>query len=194
MLWGRLSYDPSLPDTLFQRTLAARYPEARDGELFAAYKAASKVIPQINRFFWAGGGNYLAWFPEACLSHPKHHGFYTAKVFINGGTTPGSGMMSIREYTDAISHKAPSTGITPPEVADQLRADATQALKLLDANHWRCAVRPGNSSAIFVIDRTLQIHWGWCVLGRLSVWPLVRWGGDTGRTRLCSRICGEGSQ
>jgi len=133
MLWGRLSYDPSLPDTLFQRTLAVRYPEARDGELFAAYKAASKVIPQINRFFWAGGGNDLAWFPEACLSHPKHHGFYTVKDFINGTTTPGSGMMSIREYTDAISHKAPSTGITPPEVADQLRADATQALKLLDA-------------------------------------------------------------
>jgi hypothetical protein len=133
MLWGRLSYDPSLPDTLFQRTLAVRYPEARDGELFAAYKAASKVSPQINRFFWAGGGNDLAWFPEACLSHPKHHGFYTVKDFINGVTTPGSGMMSIREYTDAISHKGPSTGITPPEVADQLRADATQALKLLDA-------------------------------------------------------------
>jgi hypothetical protein len=75
----------------------------------------------------------LAWFPEACLSHPKHHGFYTVKDFINGVTTPGSGMMSIREYTDAISRKAPPTGITPPEVADQLRADATQALKLLDA-------------------------------------------------------------
>ena len=133
MLWGRLSYDPSLPDTLFQRTLATRYPEARDSTLFAAYKAASRVIPEIDRFFWAGGGNDLAWFPEACLSHPKHHGFYTVKDFINGVTTPGSGMMSIREYTDAISRKAPPTGITPPEVADQLRADATQALKLLDA-------------------------------------------------------------
>lgn len=52
---------------------------------------------------------------------------------MNGVTTPGSGIMSIREYTDAIAHKAPSTGITPPEVADQLREDATQTLKLLDA-------------------------------------------------------------
>jgi hypothetical protein len=133
MLWGRLSYDPSLPDTLFERTLATRYPEARDGELFAAYKAASKVIPQINRFFWAGGGNDLAWFPEACLSHPKHHGFYTVKDFINGATTPGSGIMSIREYADSISRKEPPIGITPPQVAHQLREDATQALELLDA-------------------------------------------------------------
>jgi hypothetical protein len=133
MLWGRLSYDPSLPDILFERTLATRYPEARDGELFAAYKAASKVIPQINRFFWAGGGNDLAWFPEACLSHPKHHGFYTVHDFINGATTPGSGIMSIREYTDAVSRKELPTGITPPQVAHQLRENATQALTLLDA-------------------------------------------------------------
>ena len=133
MLWGRLSYDPSIPDALFQRTLAARYPEARDAELFAAYEAASRVIPEINRFFWAGGGNDLAWFPEACLSHPKHHGFYTVKDFMNGATTPGSGIMSIREYTDARSRKEPVSGITPLQVAAQLRTDATDALKLLDA-------------------------------------------------------------
>ena len=29
MLWGRLSYDPTLPDALFQRTLAARFPKCR---------------------------------------------------------------------------------------------------------------------------------------------------------------------
>jgi len=133
MLWGRLSYDPSLPDALFERTLAVRYPEAPADKLFAASEASSKVIPEINRFFWASGGNDLAWFPEACLSHPRHHGFYTVKDFKNGATTPGSDMMNIREYTSAVLQSAPATGITPPQVADQLRADATQALKLLDA-------------------------------------------------------------
>ena len=113
--------------------LAVRYPEAPADKLFAASEASSKVIPEINRFFWASGGNDLAWFPEACLSHPKHHGFYTVKDFMNGATTPGSGIMNIREYTSAVSQGAPATGITPPQVADQLRADATQALKLLDA-------------------------------------------------------------
>jgi hypothetical protein len=133
MLWGRLSYEPSLPDALFERTLATRYPEAPADKLFAAYEASSKVIPEINRFFWASGGNDLAWFPEACLSHPKHHGFYTVKDFINGVTTPGSGMLTIREYTDAVSRHQPLTGISPPQVADALRADATRALDLLNA-------------------------------------------------------------
>ena len=45
MLWGRLSFDPSLPDTLFEKTLAAEFPEADSGKLFAAYCAASRVIP-----------------------------------------------------------------------------------------------------------------------------------------------------
>ena len=133
MLWGRLSYDPSLPDALFERTLTVRYPEVPTDKLFIASEASSKVIPEINRFFWASGGNDLAWFPEACLSHPKHHGFYTVKDFMNGATTPGSDIMNIREYTSAVLQSAPTTGITPPQVADQLRADATQALKLLDA-------------------------------------------------------------
>ena len=59
MLWGRLSYDPSLPDTLFERTLTTRYPEARDGELFAAYEAASKVIPQL--IASSGRGAEMTW-------------------------------------------------------------------------------------------------------------------------------------
>jgi hypothetical protein len=133
MLWGRLSYEPSLPDSLFQRTLAVRYPTAPADKLFAAYQASSKIIPEINRFFWAGGGNDLAWFPEACLSHPKHHGFYTVEDFVKGATTPGSGMLSIHEYTDAIVKGSPITGTTPPQVAEQLRTDASHALALLDA-------------------------------------------------------------
>jgi hypothetical protein len=132
MLWGRLSYDPSLPDSLFERTLAVRYPEAPSHKLFLASEASSRIIPEINRFFWAGGGNDLAWFPEACLSHPNHHGFYTVEDFINGTTMPGSGILNIREYTDAIERHAPITGTTPPQVALQLRADASLALGLLD--------------------------------------------------------------
>jgi hypothetical protein len=133
MLWGRLSYDPSLPDSLFERTLALRFPEAPPHKLFVASEASARIIPEINRFFWASGGNDLAWFPEACLSHPKHHGFYTVEDFINGTTTPGSGILNIREYTDAIQKHTPITGTTPPQVALQLRVDASLALELLDA-------------------------------------------------------------
>ena len=36
MLWGRLSYDPDLPDDLFEKTIAARFPEVDSGEVDAA--------------------------------------------------------------------------------------------------------------------------------------------------------------
>ena len=65
MLWGRLSYEPSLPDALFERTLAGRFPEVPRAKLFPAFAVASKIIPQITRFFW--GDIDLKWFPEACI-------------------------------------------------------------------------------------------------------------------------------
>jgi hypothetical protein len=51
MLWGRLSYDPGLPDSLFERTLSERFPEVSGKDLFSAWSAASRIIPQITRFF-----------------------------------------------------------------------------------------------------------------------------------------------
>ncbi|MBC7783742.1 MAG: carbohydrate-binding family 6 protein, partial [Burkholderiales bacterium] len=130
MLWGRLSYDPSLPDALFQRTLDVRFPQAAPGKLFAASAAASKIIPQINRCFWWGGGNDLAWFPEACISHPKHQGFYTVRHFMNGSSMAGSGIVNIRDYCAAIIQDKQVDGISPPQVAAMLKAHAAETLRL----------------------------------------------------------------
>ncbi|MHB1037164.1 MAG: hypothetical protein ACYC35_21045 [Pirellulales bacterium] len=129
MLWGRLSYEPSLPDDLFLRTLAARFPAAPADKLFAASSAASKIIPQATRFFW--GDIDLKWFPEACLSHPQHKGFYTVKHFMDGETMPASGIVNIRTYCDRLANKEPPGGITPPEVADALKQHAATTLRLV---------------------------------------------------------------
>jgi hypothetical protein len=129
MIWGRLSFDPNLPTSLFQRTLDVRFPEAPAGQLFAASAAASKIIPQVTRFFWSG--NDLAWFPEACISHPSHKGFYTVKDFINGTSMPGAGVLSIRDYCNTTSQVAAPDGITPPQVAAALEKDADETLGLL---------------------------------------------------------------
>jgi hypothetical protein len=104
-----------------------------DGQkLFAAYSAASKVIPQIDRFFWAGGGNDLGWFPEACVRHPAGaKGFYTVTDFMKGKTMPGTGILDISTYCDKTTQRESVTGITPLQVAKALKADAGTALKLL---------------------------------------------------------------
>jgi hypothetical protein len=131
MIWGRLSYDPTLPDEHFRRVLAARFTEADSGLLFRAWSAASKVFPQITRFFW--GDIDLRWQPEACLSHPSYKGFYTVQDFVKGETMPGSGILNVVEWRarKLAGQATDSTG--PLETADALTAAASDTLKALPA-------------------------------------------------------------
>lgn len=130
MLWGRLGFDPSLGDDLFLRTLAVRFPEVPAADLLDAWSAASKVFPEITRFFW--GDIDLRWFPEACISHPRHRGFYTVRHFIEGTTMPGSGILDILAWREKALGGGTIEGATPSDVADALAAHAGKALRLLD--------------------------------------------------------------
>jgi len=127
MLWGRLSYDPSLPNDLFERSLGERYPEAPAGKLLAASVRASRIIPQITRFFW--GDIDIKWFPEACFHHPSK--FYDVRDFVKGESMPGAGVMNIASYVNRLAAKQPMEQITPLQVAEQLHADAGAALRLV---------------------------------------------------------------
>jgi hypothetical protein len=130
MLWGRLSFDPDLPDTLFLKTIAARFPEAPAEQLSAAWSAASLVFPQITRFFW--GDIDVKWFPEACLSHPRGaKGFYTVAHFMDGETMPGAGALNIVEWRQKLLADQPMNGATPLEIAAALARNAQEALRLL---------------------------------------------------------------
>ncbi len=142
MLWGRLSFDPALPDALFLRTLATRFPEASVETLSTAWSAASMVFPQITRFFW--GDIDLRWFPEACLSHPKGaKGFYTVAHFMDGETMPGSGTLDIMEWRRLLLAGQPMNGVTPLQIADTLAANAQTALRLLAGLARRSQSIPG---------------------------------------------------
>ncbi len=125
MLWGRLSFDPTLSDEFFQLTLAARFPEVPADKLLAGWSAASRVFPELTRFFW--GNIDLKWLPEACLSHPTHKGFYTVRHFIEGEGMPESGNLTIREWRERLLAKQPMDGVGPLEVADNLRRHAERA-------------------------------------------------------------------
>jgi hypothetical protein len=130
MLWGRLSYAPTLSDEFFTRVLAARFPEVPADKLLAGWSAASRVIPEVTRFFW--GNIDLKWFPEACLRHPGNQGFYTVKHFMEGKGMPESGDLTIRQWQDRLKSKKPMNGTTPPEVAANLRQHAETAMKVVE--------------------------------------------------------------
>jgi hypothetical protein len=135
MLWGRLSYEPDLPDTLFRRTIAYRFPElaadrANVDKMFQTWAEASKIFPQITRFFW--GDIDVRWFPEACLSHPRGaQGFYTVKHFVEGDTMPGSGVLNIIDWRRKKLAGQPMEGTTPIEIADALSGQASKTLRMV---------------------------------------------------------------
>jgi hypothetical protein len=128
-IWGRLSYDPTLPDQYFERSLAERFPEVDSKVMFRTWAAGSKIFPAITSFFW--GDIDVRWQVEACISHPRHKGFYTVQHFIEGHTMPGSGILDIVEWRAKKLAGQPLNGAGPLEVADALSASAAEVLKAL---------------------------------------------------------------
>ena len=56
---------------------------------------------------------------------------YTVRDFIEGGTMPGAGVLTIIEWRDGLLAKKMPAGVTPQEIADTLDANATRAQKAL---------------------------------------------------------------
>ena len=130
MLWGRLAYDPSLPDSRFERILAARHPKASSPHLFRALQGASQVMPLTTRFFW--GDIDLKWYPEACLSHPRSKGFYTVRHFMEGISMPGAEVLCIRDWRARLTARQPMEQTTPLEIAEALDGAAAETFASLD--------------------------------------------------------------
>ena len=131
MLLGRLAYDPSLPDSRFERMLAARHPQASSPHLFRALQSASQVMPLTTRFFW--GDIDLKWYPEASLSHRRSKGYYTVSHFMEGVTMPGSEVLCIRDWRARLTAREPMEQTTPLEIADALDGSASKTFASLDA-------------------------------------------------------------
>jgi hypothetical protein len=155
-LWGRLSYDPDLPDAVFERAIATRFPQTDARKMLAAWSEASRIFPQITRFFW--GDIDLRWFPEACMSHPRHRGFYTVKDFVEGRTMPGSNVLDIVEWQRRKTAGEPMNGVTPLEVADALAGHARQVFAALP--ELRPAARDNRELQSTLGDMAAMAHLG----------------------------------
>jgi len=129
LLWGRLSYDPSVSDERFAALLANRFPEVEGGKLLRLLASAGRIVPQVNRFYW--NDIDLKWFPEGCSSHPTFEwavgGYHTVRHLVDGQAMPGAGVLSIHEWLT----RPDAPGQTPPEVVGALREHATTALRLI---------------------------------------------------------------
>jgi hypothetical protein len=129
MLWGRLSYDPGLPDSIFLHHLSVRFPSVNTTELIKGWEAASMIFPWATRFVW--GDIDLKWFPEGNLSHPSHKGFYTVKDYIEREPMQGSNIESILSWANNQLKGIKSDWLSPLNVADTLDRLSTIAMTSL---------------------------------------------------------------
>ena len=153
MLWGRLAYDLTLPRGYFERRLAQRFPEAPAAALYDTWAAASKIVPQVNRFFFRA--NDFQFSPEGCISSD---GFLTVEAFFRHPPLPGSGILSVKEYADAVTAGRSADGITPMDVAGNLDRLADAALAGAAALRETC--RPGKELDATLADVEAMAHLG----------------------------------
>lgn len=124
MLWGRLGYDLTLTRDFFEKRLEHRFAEAKPGLLYDTWAAASRVIPQVNQFFFRV--NDLQFSPEACVFT---QGFLTVDAFFQHPPLQGSGILSVQDYASAVIEDRAFDGITPPAVANNLDKMAKKTLR-----------------------------------------------------------------
>ena len=131
MLWGRLSYDPSLPDGHFEAAFSARFPGADARRLYSVTSLASKIIPQTTRFFWHDTD--LNWLPEAGARYDRELGthLYTVAELMNGLTMPGTQILNIRQWRYRLTNGIAMEATTPLQVAAALAGFANSALSLI---------------------------------------------------------------
>ncbi len=126
MLWGRLSYDPDLKDSLFLKTIESRFKTVSSQTLMNGWSAASMIFPWITRFSW--GDVDFKWFPEACMSRKTFKGFYTVKDFMEVEPQPGSNISNVVRWAQNYKLNHPDSLISPLAAADTLSSYSRAAL------------------------------------------------------------------
>jgi len=124
MLWGRLGYDPSLDRCFFESALLAHFPEVDAPRLYDAWTASSKIMPQINRFYFQKGD--WMFLPEACQG--RHAAFITVGDLAKGEPIIGAKEISIPAFLKLTGPVNPGQVVTPLAVAQNLDGSATESL------------------------------------------------------------------
>lgn len=144
MMWGRLGYNPELPNERFIQMLQYKYPEVDGQKLFTAWQEASMIYPTTTGFHW--GPLDFQWYIEACKSRPGYAqnetGFHDVNRFINLPPHDKSGFQSIPEFVKIQMQGGTTQLKTPFEVALKLHSHAEKAMELVES------MKPANNKEL----------------------------------------------
>ncbi|GLR69221.1 hypothetical protein [Agaribacter marinus] len=124
MIWGRLAYDPDLPKSFFLKHLAYKFPELHAERLYAAWQAASKIVPAVNRYQFQPGDRKFA--SETSSSRET---FRYVNDFQVARSMPASKQINARQYVEAVLSKTDiADKISPLALAEDMENNANEAL------------------------------------------------------------------
>src|SRR5260221_4233586 len=136
-LWGRLWYDPSTPDSLFEAAFENRYGKGSGKSLFLAHAVASKMPLRLASFYRSTwdytlySEGFLAPSPNGGLND-KVSAFISIDELIDHPTVDPR-YRSIMDYvTQSAEKRLPTDKISPLMLADSLEVDSREVLMLIE--------------------------------------------------------------
>jgi hypothetical protein len=131
-VWGRMGYDPKLPESYWIDRFAERFGDAAGKDAFLALKSSSSIIPMTTSFHWdyMNGdwypeGNVGSWNTSAGMKKKNFRDralFHDIREWIFTNVIDDS-MMNIPDYVATYivkGEKIPEDVLTPPKVAQLL--------------------------------------------------------------------------
>jgi hypothetical protein len=137
-LWGRLLYDPSTPDEVFEEGFNKRYGNGEGPRLLKAYQDASQMPLKLASFFAATwdyslySEGFLAPFAANAGLNDTVSSFISINELIDHPVLDPN-YISIPDYVKAIINKKPlaKEKFTPLMLSDSLENDGNNVLKLI---------------------------------------------------------------
>lgn len=133
MMWGRLGFDPDLPNERFVKLIKNRFKDSSAELIFTAWQEASMIYPKVTGYHW--GALDFQWYIEACKSSPGYakteSGFHDVNRFISLPPHESTGYISIPDYVECKLAGKEVKGISPEQVADQIHKHSDTALKII---------------------------------------------------------------
>jgi hypothetical protein len=157
-VWGRMGYDPKLPDDYWIDRFSERFGPKAGKDAFLALKYSSKIIPTVTSFHW----NYMNgdWYPEGNIGgwntsdgmkkpNFREDGiFHDIREWMFNNVIDDS-LMNIPDFTARSfqGDEAPKGVLNPPRVVEMLHAFVDQSEKHAQAaatkiergtKEWQC--------------------------------------------------------
>ncbi|MEO5823032.1 MAG: carbohydrate-binding family 6 protein [Vicinamibacteraceae bacterium] len=130
LLWGRLAFEPSMPNQRFESILEARFPKAGP-QVFQALSSMSKIVPFVNRFYW--GYFDFMWYPEASWSQAGYVGVreFIAPKFPPMRDDEDGETLRVMSVKTFLERGSLAGHLTPLEVASEIDTLAEAGLDQL---------------------------------------------------------------